>query len=115
MRNYNILQLNKVEGKLRHFQDYRPQVKFRFSEMQTSGQQKFLNNDIVYPGESIIAEISLITSDFLKEMLKVGSDFDFREGSRIIGTGRILEILNQELLTKLPFTFRLLPFSFYLF
>ncbi|SHN09612.1 hypothetical protein [Mucilaginibacter sp. OK098] len=82
------------------FSGYRPPVKFTFSEMQTSGQQKFLNNDIVYPGESIIAEISLITSDFLKGMLNVGFDFDFREGSRIIGTGKILEVLNMELLAK---------------
>lgn len=28
---------------------YRPQVKFDFDEMQTSGQQTFIDKDIVYP------------------------------------------------------------------
>jgi len=79
---------------------YRPQVKFPFIEMQTSGQQTFLNKDIVYPGETVIAEIAIISPQFFFNKLNIGSEFDFREGSRIIGTGKIIEILNQDLLFK---------------
>jgi translation elongation factor EF-Tu-like GTPase len=36
---------------------YRPGIKFPFSSMQTSGQQIFIGTDIVYPGETVEAEI----------------------------------------------------------
>ena len=76
---------------------YRPQVRFGFSEMQASGQQRFLDKDIVYPGDTVIAEISIISVDFFRNKLSTNLEFDFREGSRIIGTGKILEIVNQDL------------------
>jgi translation elongation factor EF-Tu-like GTPase len=76
---------------------YRPQVKFAFSEMQTSGQQKFLDKDVVYPGDRVTAEISIISVEFFKNKLSVGLDFEFKEGSRLIGTGKILEIINKDL------------------
>lgn len=77
---------------------YRPQVKFDFTEMQTSGQQTFLDKDIVYPGDTVTAEIAVISPDFFKNKLSVGQRFDFREGSRIIGTGEIIEITNKALI-----------------
>ncbi|WPU95102.1 hypothetical protein SNE25_06135 [Mucilaginibacter sabulilitoris] len=79
------------------FSGYRPQVKFAFSNMQTSGQQTFLNKDIVYPGEMILAKIALASPQFFEKKLYVGLDFEFREGARIIGNGRITEILNRDL------------------
>ncbi|TSJ40441.1 hypothetical protein FO440_11835 [Mucilaginibacter corticis] len=77
---------------------YRPHIKFAFSEYQTTGQQKFLNKEIVYPGESVSAEISILSVDFFKHKLKKYLEFEFREGSRVIGTGRIIDILNPDLL-----------------
>ena len=68
--------------------------------MLTSGQQKFLNKEIVYPGDTVIAEIAILATDFFKQKLKVNFDFEFREGPNLIGKGVILEILNQELLAK---------------
>ena len=76
---------------------YRPGLKFEFTQMQTSGQQIFLDTDIVYPGESVIAEITLASSGFFNGYLSVGMKFDFRESAKIIGTGEILEILNKDL------------------
>lgn len=67
--------------------------------MQTSGQQRFLDKEIVYPGESVKAEITVISTYFLKNKLSVGLNFDFREGARIIGTGIITEILDAELIS----------------
>lgn len=80
------------------FSGYRPHVKFPFSEMLTSGQQIFIDKSIVYPGETIIAEISIISTEPFLNKLNIGLDFEFREGSRIIGTGKILKVLNQDLL-----------------
>ena len=67
---------------------YRPQVKFPFTEMQTSGEQTFLNKDIVYPGETVEAEIRILSVEFFANKLTVGMTCEFREGSHIIGRGK---------------------------
>jgi len=77
------------------FSGYRPQVKFDFIEMQTSGQQVFMDQKIVYPGEEVTAEISLLSSAFLEKALFIGQSFEFREGSRVIGHGQIIEVINK--------------------
>ncbi len=82
------------------FSGYRPQVKFEFSKIQTSGQQKFLNREVVNPGDTVTAEITILSVEFFKNKLSSGLAFDFREGSKIMGTGKILEVLNNELLAK---------------
>lgn len=76
---------------------YRPQLKFPFSDMQTSGHQRFLNKDEVHPGDTVIAEITVISHEYLKRKLHPGLAFDFREASRIIGTGEVLQVINPEL------------------
>jgi hypothetical protein len=43
---------NKEVEKLLHIQDIDPQVKFDFEEMQTSGQQTFIDKEIVNPREN---------------------------------------------------------------
>ena len=76
---------------------YRPQIKFSFTEMQTSGQQKFLDKEVVFPGDTVTAEIQLASPDFFESNLTEGMDFEFLEGSRIIGTGEIKLIINDRL------------------
>ncbi len=76
---------------------YRPQVKFPFSEMQTSGEQRFLNKEEVHPGDTVIAEISMLSIEPFKNKLYLGLEFDFREGSRIIGIGKVLQVISREL------------------
>jgi len=79
---------------------YRPQVKFDFTEMQTSGQQVFLDKEKVYPGEEVTAEITISTPELFKNKLWIGMEYEFREGDRIIGTGEILKIFNKDLVRK---------------
>lgn len=76
---------------------YRPQVKFDFEEMQTSGQQTFIDKEIVNPGETVKARIKILSVDYFSNCLTEGMDFEFREGNTIIGTGEIIEILNDKL------------------
>lgn len=80
--------------------NYRPQVKFGFTKYDTSGIQRFLDKDIVFPGESVLAEITVMSPQFFKGMLKVGMEFDFREGSKIIGFGELIEILDSNLIQR---------------
>ena len=76
---------------------YRPQVKFDFEEMQTSGQQVFIDKEVVYPGDTVMAEITMASPGIFKGRLLEGMTFEFREGAKIIGTGTVVEILNGEL------------------
>ncbi len=79
------------------FSGYRPQIKFDFSEMQTSGQQIFIEREVVYPGDMVEAEIKIISIEHFVGKLQEKMKFDFREGPRIVGTGEIKHITNEEL------------------
>lgn len=79
---------------------YCPQVKFDFNEMQTGGFQKFIGAEKVYPGETVLAEISLLSPQFFENQLEVGMEFEFREGATIMGYGKIIEIRNKSLEKK---------------
>jgi hypothetical protein len=79
------------------FSGYRPQVKFEFSEMQTSGQQTFIDRRIVYPGDTVEAEIRIIAVGHFAGQLNEKMKFELREGSRIIGIGQIKHIVNNKL------------------
>ncbi|MDH5379722.1 MAG: hypothetical protein OEW75_02650 [Cyclobacteriaceae bacterium] len=76
---------------------YRPQVKFDFDEMQTSGQQTFINKEWVNPGEHIKAKIKIVSPDHFAHTLSEGMAFEFREGATTIGTGKIEYIVNEKL------------------
>ena len=82
------------------FTGYRPQVKFAFSEMQTSGIQTFIDKETVYPGDKVIAEIIVLSTSFFEGSVEVGTSFEFREGSRVIGNGVIIEIRNPLLIKR---------------
>jgi translation elongation factor EF-Tu-like GTPase len=76
---------------------YRPQIKFDFEEMQTSGQQIFIDRELVFPGDTVEAEIKIISVDFFANKLSENMEFEFREGATVIGTGRIKQINNEKL------------------
>jgi hypothetical protein len=76
---------------------YRPQVKFDFTEMQTSGQQTFIDKESVYPGDKVDAKIKILSPDYFADCLTEGMNFEFREGSTLIGTGQIKYIINDKL------------------
>jgi len=78
---------------------YRPIIKFEFSEKYTSGQQKFIDKEVVNPGETVLAEITITSPQFFGRCLAEGMTFIFCESPKnIIGTGIIIEILNQSLI-----------------
>jgi hypothetical protein len=62
--------------------------------MKTCGIQTFINQEKVFPGESVTAKIKIIATEYFKGQLYKNLVFDFREGPNIIGTGIIIEIIN---------------------
>jgi hypothetical protein len=76
---------------------YRPQIKFKFTEMQTSGQQTFIGRNVVNSGENIKAKIKISSPVFFTKKLDEGMKFEFCEGETIIGTGTIEYIVNEKL------------------
>ena len=75
---------------------YRPDIKFPFAEMKTCGIQTFIDQEKVFPGESVTAKIKIIATEYFKGQLYKNLKFDFREGPNIIGTGIIVEIIKKK-------------------
>lgn len=76
---------------------YRPQVKFPFSEQMTSGMQNFIGKEMVYPGEMVVTEIQMLSPNLFEQKLKTGMPFQLREGRRVVATGIVLKIINDDL------------------
>jgi ADP-ribosyl-[dinitrogen reductase] hydrolase len=79
---------------------YRPQIKFDFDRMSTSGMQVFIDKEIVQPGETVEAAIKMLSPQFFEGLLYNGLDFEFLEGAKILGNGTITNILNPDLKVK---------------
>lgn len=71
---------------------YRPHVKFPFSTYLISGQQTFLDKEIVHPGETVTAAIKILSVDIFRQSLSEGMIFEVGEGPRTVGTGKITEL-----------------------
>ena len=77
---------------------YRPHIEFEnYPEYLTSGQQTYIGKEIVYPEETINAEIGILGTEYFSGKLFKGMKFKFCEGRHIIGFGEIIEIINQNL------------------
>lgn len=76
---------------------YRPQVRFDFEKITSSGRQVFINKEWVFPGDAVEAEITLLSPQFFENKLFEGLKFEFIEGSKIIGIGEIQKIKNETL------------------
>jgi translation elongation factor EF-Tu-like GTPase len=76
---------------------YHPQVKFEFSEVQTSTAQFFQDKEWIYPGDVVVAEMQMAGREYFAGKLEVGMRFEVREGSRVTALGEILEIRDKTL------------------
>jgi translation elongation factor EF-Tu-like GTPase len=77
---------------------YHPQVKFDFSDMQTSTAQFFHDREWVNPGDTVVADMQMVGRDYFAGTLEIGMRFEVREGSRVTAHGKILEIHNRSLI-----------------
>ncbi|WP_108809075.1 elongation factor Tu [Aquimarina spinulae] len=77
---------------------YRPHIEFEnYSEYLTSGQQTYVGREIAEPGDNVTAEIAILGTEYFAKRLYENMEFKFCEGSRTIGYGKILEIINNDL------------------
>ncbi len=77
---------------------YRPHIEFEnYPEYLTSGQQIYIEKKTVNPGETVTAQISIYSAEHFKTRLFEGMNFKFCEGKKIIGTGKIIKIINSDL------------------
>jgi len=81
---------------------YRPQFCIPDEQYSTSGEQIFIGTDVVYPGETVQAEITLLCPELFHGKLEVGTNFEFKEGSRIVATGTIDRFINTLLVKTAP-------------
>jgi len=68
------------------------------SDILTSGEQMFFENDILMPGESARAYIKLLAPEYYPKCLSVGKEINMNVGGRVVGKVKILEIYNEILL-----------------
>lgn len=78
--------------------NYMPFIEFPGLMPFTGGRQSFIDKEMVYPGESVTAEISILSVEKFQKKLFVGQKINiFEVPGIIIGTGEILEIVNKDL------------------
>jgi hypothetical protein len=101
-----ITYLTKEEGGKQRYviSGYRPHVKFDGRKELTSGEQLFVDKEKVFPGETAIAEIRILSKDFFKNYLFTGQHFEVAEASHLVGHGEIIEVINPNLQTSQPLT-----------
>lgn len=73
---------------------YSPHHKFKNIDYFVSGQHKYQEDRVYYPGELIIAAVTFTSWEYINKEIKVGEKFEVREMNRIDGYGEIIEILN---------------------
>ena len=78
--------------------NYRPHIEFdNYPEYLTSGNQTYIDKEIVEPEEKVKAEIAILGTEYFSKRLYENLEFKFCEGSRIIGYGKIIKIINPDL------------------
>ncbi|MFC6098409.1 hypothetical protein ACFPVY_17305 [Flavobacterium qiangtangense] len=71
---------------------YRATIHFSFEQNHFTGIQNFMDTDLVFPGDVVNAEITLLNIENFKEKLYQGLDFDFYENENLIGHGVVVKV-----------------------
>ncbi|WP_108116311.1 elongation factor Tu [Kordia periserrulae] len=80
------------------YSGYRPHIEFEnYPEYLTSGEQTYIGQEVVELGTKVKATIKLLATSYFSKRLYENMEFKFCEGARVIGFGKILQIINTEL------------------
>jgi|ERR1700754_950629 len=95
----NLYYLKTTEGGRKNYarSGYRPHFKIAAKKEMTSAEQIFIEKDKVFPGESINAEIRILSKDQFKNLLYNNLGFQLYEGDKIVAKGQIIEVHNEDL------------------
>ncbi|KAB2807705.1 EF-Tu C-terminal domain-related protein [Phaeocystidibacter luteus] len=80
---------------------YRPHIEFdHIPGKRTTGMQRFIGQEWVEPGQTVEAEITVVSPKFFSGKIQVGDTFTFDEGPRVVGTGVVKEVVDERLMKK---------------
>ena len=71
---------------------YRPTVKFPFSEENFIAVANFEDPELVFPGEIVNVDVTLLRADEYLNQIYEGQDFEMYEGENHVGHGTVTEI-----------------------
>ncbi|MFC4159352.1 hypothetical protein [Chitinimonas lacunae] len=71
---------------------YAPHHKFDGVEYLVSGFHSYVDSEIHYPGETVMAEITFPSWAFFGGQIKPGDIFEIREMSRLVGSGIVQSV-----------------------
>lgn len=71
---------------------YRPQ--FYYDRHDWDAHQEYPDVEWVHPGETARTLLRFLSPDAHLGRVQVGMEFEVREGARVVGRGRVTEILN---------------------
>ena len=77
--------------------DYRPDHAMGQSGILNGARHIFVTSDEVAPGETVRSQMTFIAPEYQYGRLFVGMEFTVQEGSKIVGRGRILRVLNADI------------------
>jgi translation elongation factor EF-Tu-like GTPase len=70
---------------------FRVNLKFPFDTQTYIGIQTFAETELIFPGDSLSVDFTLVNELFLEKLYK-GIDFEISDNSKIIGTGIVSNI-----------------------
>ncbi|HEX8562171.1 MAG TPA: hypothetical protein VF676_04245 [Flavobacterium sp.] len=73
---------------------HRAELKFSFAQTLVMSSLNFVDVELVFPGDTVSAEITLLNADAVVESIYEGMDFELIQGSVSIGTGVIKKLLS---------------------
>lgn len=73
---------------------YRPLFEFIEGRL-TSGSITLIDRKLLYPGEETKVEIIFLNKELLGNDFDIGVMFNFYEAKEILGTGKIIKIINH--------------------
>lgn len=76
---------------------FRTKIKFEYIAREILGEQLFADDELVYAGDTVTAQIGLLSPELFTNSLTVGTTFDLIINEKTIATGVIKEIVNKEL------------------
>jgi len=74
---------------------FRASFKFPFELVSYLGVQTFTENELIFPGDSIAVDVTLIGAELFLGKLYTGMDFEISDNSGIIGNGLITELYSK--------------------
>jgi len=72
---------------------YSPHHKFSVVNYLVSGAHQYDDDDLHYPGEILRAKIAFPSWEYFRDKVSVGDSFDVLELDRVVGHGKVEEIL----------------------